>query len=303
MSDITMTNAITSLNMALPIECQDLHLSYRKKEILKGIDFTLEQGSVLGLIGKNGAGKSTLIQCLMGLLQPQQGSAHLFGCPSLNLSTACKQRLAYVPQQNHSFTWMTVEDSLNFVSSLYEKWDGIYAETLVKQWDIPLKENIDKLSPGQEQRLALVRALAPRPALLVLDEPASALDPLARRDLLREVVEHACDDGTTVLFSTHIVSDLERVSSRVAFLDEGQLLLNHTLDDLKEQVIRVLIPAGMKADYTAKMPGEIKRKIIGNGDLSLLLFTDHKTVEAYYHHPRFLVDTLSLEDLFIEVVE
>src|SRR5690606_11579193 len=146
------------------------------------------------------------------------------------------------------------------LGQLYPDWDPAHAAHLLQRWDLDPKRPIGKLSPGQAQRLAMVRALAPRPALLVLDEPASALDPVARRELLRELVTQAMDSGTTVLFSSHIVSDLERVASRVAFLHEGRLLLDRALDEVKDEVVRLTIPAAATTHLPASLPGELVRR-------------------------------------------
>ena len=180
----------------------------------------------------------------------------------------------------------------DYLSQLYPDWDPAHAAGLLRRWDIDPSRPIGKLSPGQAQRLAMARALAPRPWLLVLDEPASALDPVARRELLRELVTQAMDSGTTVLFSSHIVSDLERVASRVAFLQEGRLLLDRALDEVKDEVVRIHVPAAL--------PGELVRRQTAGGELQLVVagrkgWQDLLLVEGVR------VDRLGLEDLFIEV--
>lgn len=250
-SVLTLDASPADLDLDLPVAARDLHLAFGKREVLRGVDLQLARGEVVGLIGRNGAGKSTLLACLLGLLQPQRGQAQVFGGPALRLDDARKQRLAFVPQQPQAFGWMKVEELLAFAARLYPEWDPHRAATLLRRWELDPGQAIGKLSPGQAQRLALVRALAPRPALLVLDEPASALDPVARRDLMREIVTQTCDEGATVLFSSHIVSDLERVASRVAFLNDGRFLLDQPLDELKDRVLQVIVPAGAPPAFDA----------------------------------------------------
>lgn len=292
----------TDLDLDLPLGADGLHLSYGKHVVLRGVDLHLPRGQVLGLIGRNGAGKSSLIGCLLGLLRPQAGQARVFGAPALALDDARKQQLGYVPQQPQSFGWMKVGQLMGYLAQLYPQWERAHADALLKRWDLDPAQAIGKLSPGQAQRLAVVRALAPRPALLVLDEPASALDPVARRELLRDIVEQAIDNGTTVLFSSHIISDLERVASHVAFLHEGRILLNQPLEELKGQTVRLLVPAASAAQLPAKLPGELARKPLSDGRLSLVVsqregWQDLLTVEGIH------ADRLNLEDLFIEVAE
>lgn len=290
------------LNLEIPVRVLDVHLAYGKQAVLKGVDWEISRGEVVGLIGRNGAGKSSLFHALLGLVKPQRGRAELFGIPALELNEQCKQRLGFVAQESKAFGWMTVNNLLDFAGGLYDNWDSQYADRLVKRWDLPRQQKINLLSPGQAQRLALVRAMAPRPALLVLDEPASALDPVARRDLLREIITHTCDDGTTVLFSTHIVSDLERIASRVAFLDEGRLLLDDQLEDIKERVFRVIVPSALAGTLRDVFPGELKRRIGADGDLSLLLLSSVHQLPESLRRPDVQVDQLCLEDVFIEVV-
>lgn len=287
------------LDMDLPIHAQALHLAFDDLDVLRGVDLQLARGEVVGLIGRNGAGKTSLLHCLLGLLQPSQGRARLFGGDALRLDDTRKQQLGFVPQQAQAFGWMRVEELLAFLRQLYPSWDGQHATALLRRWELDPKQTISKLSPGQAQRLALVRALAPRPALLVLDEPAASLDPVARRDLLREIITHTCDEGATVLFSSHIVSDLERVASRVLFLNEGRLLLDQPLDELKDRVLRLSLPSAQIAAFNAPLPGELSRRQAGD-TTRILLHTDN-VPPALLTQPGLRIDRLTLEDLFIEV--
>ncbi|WP_430544001.1 ABC transporter ATP-binding protein [Xanthomonas sacchari] len=302
MSSVVMAAAAQAdLDMQPPLAAQDLHLAFGARPVLLGVDLQVARGEVVGLIGRNGAGKSTLLACLLGLLQPQRGQARVFGGPALRLDDARKGRLGFVPQQPQAFGWMQVAELLAFASQLYPDWDAHRATTLLRRWELDPSQSIGKLSPGQAQRLTLVRALAARPALLVLDEPASALDPVARRDLMREIVTETCDAGTTVLFSSHIVSDLERVASRVAFLHQGRLLLDQPLDELKDSVLRVTLPpkaAALLGD--AVLRGELARRHSADGGIAVLLHASEPP-SALLGVPGLRVDRLGLEDLFIEV--
>lgn len=284
-----------------PLSAHGLAHGYEGNNVLAGVDLTLAPGSVLGLIGRNGAGKSTLIRAMLGLLEPLAGSALVFGEPALKLSDDAKSRIAYVPQQPEALAWLTAEQMLDFVGRFYPRWDAEFAKNTLDRWKIQPNRLLAKLSPGERQRVDLIRALASQPELLVLDEPAAALDPVARRELLRELALRAGESGTTVLFSTHIVSDLERVASEVAFLHNGKLVLHCGVDDTKECYGRLWIPARMTAAAPAQ---SLSRRRNEDGSLSLVVERD-----AQGHWPEAAtlpgvrIDALGLEDLFVEIAE
>ena len=289
---------------ALPLRATQLVKAYVSRKVLDGVSLDVPQGAVLGLIGRNGAGKSTLLRCLLGLIEPGSGEAFVFGEPALRMGVRSKQRLSYVPQQPDALGWLKLGEMLDFIGRFYPRWDHRYVDTTLTRWELPRHRILKTLSPGERQRVALIRALAPQPELLVLDEPAASMDPVARRELLREIVTRAAESGTTVVLSTHIVSDLERVASHVAFLHRGRLLLNAPLDDIKEHVCRLTLPAAVAARLKGELPGERSRRVLGDGRVSLVIEREAGggplpvTLE-----PDVRCDALGLEDLFIEVVE
>ncbi|MFT3904708.1 MAG: ABC transporter ATP-binding protein [Steroidobacteraceae bacterium] len=288
----------------IPLFCDGIGKSYAGRQVLKDIRLSVPRGGVLGLIGRNGAGKTTLIRILMGLQHADRGEARLCGESPLRLTDNTRQQLGYVPQQPDALAWMRVGDMLDFIGSFYAQWDSEFVRNALQRWQIDPKQPLAKLSPGERQRVALIRALASRPQLLVLDEPAAALDPVARRDLLREIAQRAADQGTTVLFSTHIVSDLERVASHLAFLHEGSLILDTTMDELKETHARLVLPASAATTLTGLLPGELRRRSLPDGGLSLLLTrSPGSDWPAATHLPGARLDVLGLEDLFVEVTE
>jgi ABC-2 type transport system ATP-binding protein len=284
---------------AAPLAVHKLAHGYEDGLVLAGIDLTLQQGSVLGLIGRNGAGKSTLIRAMAGLLKPDSGEARLFGEPALRLTDSVKARLAYVPQQPEALAWLTAQQMFDYVGRFYPSWDASFAKTKLREWGILPNKVLGKLSPGERQRVDLIRALASQPSLLILDEPAAALDPVARRDLLREIALRAGEAGTTVLFSTHIVSDLERVASDIAFLHQGKLLLQCAVDETKERFARLWLPASMTAAAPSNTLGQTRH---ADGSLSLVIErrADGSWPEAA-RLPGARVDALGLEDLFVEI--
>jgi ABC-2 type transport system ATP-binding protein len=217
------------------IELRGIVKSYGKKEVLTGLDLAVPKGSVLGLLGTNGAGKTTLIKCALGLIRPQQGEARLLGEDSWNLSAEAKARIGYVPQVVNLYPWMKIRHLIEYTAPFYPNWNHELVARLTKEWDIPREDRIGPLSVGQLQKVAILLALGHEPELLVLDEPAASLDPLARRQFLQMIIELAEPGKRTVLFSTHITSDLERVADSVAILKSSRIAWQGLLEDLKEQ--------------------------------------------------------------------
>ena len=217
------------------IELRGVCKSYGRKQVLTGLDLSVPKGSVLGLLGTNGAGKTTLIKCALGLIRPQSGETRLLGEPSWTLSAGAKMRIGYVPQVINLYPWMKVRHLIEYTSAFYPKWNHDLADRLVTEWSIPTEDRIGPLSVGQLQKLAILLAVAHEPELLLLDEPAASLDPLARRQFLQMIIDLAEPGRRSVLFSTHITADLERVADTVAILKSGRIAWHGLLEDLKEQ--------------------------------------------------------------------
>ena len=217
------------------IELRGLCKSYGRKPVLTGLDLSIPRGSVVGLLGTNGAGKTTMIKCALGLIRPQSGEARLLGEPAWSLSAAAKMQIGYVPQVVSLYQWMKIRHLIDYTSAFYPNWNHELADRLVGRWSMPLDDRVRTLSVGQLQRLSILLALAHEPELLILDEPAASLDPLARRQFLQMIIELAEPERRTVLFSTHITSDLEHVADRVAILKSGRIVWHGLIEDLKEQ--------------------------------------------------------------------
>jgi len=287
-----------------PVICQNLYKRYGGRQVLDDVSLSIPKGAVLGLIGLNGAGKTTLLRILVGLLMPESGSATILGEQALQLTDASKIRLGYVPQKPEALDWMTVESMLQFVSGFYPTWDSEYMWNSLMRWNIAPSARLAKLSAGERQRVALIRVLASCPELLILDEPASALDPVSRRDFLREIALRAGDAGMTVVFSTHIVSDLERVASHVCFLHESKLLLDAAMDDLKETHARLSVPREAAGTVSERLPGEIARRRRRDGGVSIVLSRkDLAPWPAAAIASEGTLEPMNLEDLFIEVTD
>jgi ABC-2 type transport system ATP-binding protein len=297
-------NAVSAIyDITATVRCEGIGHRYDDRVVLENVSFRVPRGSILGLVGRNGAGKSTLIRILLGLLQPTEGTSWILGESSLALSDASKARLGYVPQQPDALAWMRVGDMLDFVARLYPRWDAGFVRRELARWNLDSQQPLVRLSPGERQRVALIRALAVTPDVLVLDEPAAALDPVARRELLREIVLRAADLGTTVLFSTHLVSDLERVASHVMFLHKHTVVLDSPVEDIPERYARVVVPAEY-ASRAFPVNGELSRRRRADGSIAVVVTRlPHEPWPIAGNLPEARVDSLGLEDLFIEVTE
>ena len=219
------------------IEVSSITKRFDNRTVLDQLDWKIMPGQVVGLLGRNGAGKSTLIECLLGLRETDAGTVTLFGEDVARLSDGARARIGYVPQQSDLFEWLTPRQLLAYFKALYPRWNDAKVDALLARWGFDSAmcgKPVSQLSGGEKQRLSIIRALAHDPELLILDEPVSSLDPVGRRDFLREMIDGVIERGTSVLFSTHILSDLERVALDVAFLKGGKIALQGPLDDLLE---------------------------------------------------------------------
>jgi ABC-2 type transport system ATP-binding protein len=220
------------------IEVSSISKRFDQRAVLDGLSWRIVPGQVVGLLGRNGAGKSTLLECLLGLRETDAGTVTLFGEEVANLSEAARARIGYVPQQSDLFEWLTPRQMLAYFKALYPRWNDAKVDALLARWgfdELQCSKPINRLSGGEKQRLSIIRALAHEPELLILDEPVAALDPVGRRDFLRELIDGVIERDTTVVFSTHILSDLERVALEVAFLKDGKIALQGPLDELLEK--------------------------------------------------------------------
>jgi ABC-2 type transport system ATP-binding protein len=234
------------------MEFNNIHRAYTKGvNVLDGVSFSLAPGEVVGLLGKNGAGKTTLIRIAMGMLQPQDGSVRLFGLDPREDPVQVKKRVGYVSEDQILPEFLKVREVIKLHRGLFPTWDVDLERQLLERFDVPMNSKIKTLSKGQARQVALLCAVSHRPELLVLDEPAGGLDPAVRREFLETAIQLLNEAGTTILFSSHYMSDVERLAGRIVMIHEGKVLLDNELDDLREEFSLALVPFDSGAGHAS----------------------------------------------------
>ncbi len=225
----------------LVIEIRGLTRQFAATRALDNVSLAVPRGVVFGLIGANGAGKTTLIRHVLGLLRAQAGSVRVFGRDPVREPVGVLSRVGYLSEEGDLPGWMRVGELMRYLRAFYPRWDEDYAEDLRRQFALDRSAKVKELSKGQRARAGLLVALAYRPELLLLDEPSSGLDPIVRRDILGAIVRTIADEGRTVLFSSHLLDEVERVSDRVAMLDSGRVLFAGDCDEIKAAHYRLTL--------------------------------------------------------------
>jgi ABC-2 type transport system ATP-binding protein len=256
------------------IRVDHLTRHFGAKAALDRVSLTVLRGSVFGLVGENGAGKTTLIKHILGLLRAEAGSIHVFGLDPVRDCVGVLSQIGYLSEENDLPGWMRVSEFLGYMRAFYPNWDDDYAAELRSAFDLDPYGRLRNLSKGQRARVSLVAALAYRPDLLVLDEPSSGLDPIVRRDILGAIIRTIADQGRTVLFSSHLLDEVESVSDHVAMLHRGHVLFCAGLDDIKETHHRLTLHFETELDSAPELAGALacegrgrEWKVLCNGRL------------------------------------
>lgn len=284
------------------IVVNNLTRSYGGPPVLKGLEFRVPKGSIWGFLGRNGSGKTTAIKTLAGLIRPESGDVRILDGDPWTFGAIERQRVGYLSEKQSLPPMIRVSKLVKFCASLYPAWDHPLCDGLLNRFQIPMKSRTYKLSLGQQRLLAFVLALAPRPDVLLLDEPAANLDVVARREFLDQILELIRDGEKSVLFSTHILSDVERVADRVGILSDGKLVVDGSLDDLKESV-RQLRFFGFQGEIPDQIPGAIRLRRDRNELMAVLRLDGPDAAAQLASRLGCQVEDnpLSLEDLFIEL--
>jgi len=216
------------------IAISQLTRRFGAKAALDSVTLDVARGGVHGLVGANGAGKTTLIKHILGLLRAESGTVRVFGLDPVADPVGVLSRIGYLSEENDLPGWMRVDELIRYSRSFYPAWDDAYAEELKATFALEGAAKIKALSKGQKARAGLLIALAYRPELLVLDEPSSGLDPIVRRDIVGAVIRTIADEGRTVLFSSHLLDEVEQVADHVTMIANGKIALSAPLRSIKE---------------------------------------------------------------------
>ncbi len=230
------------------LQTSSLTRSFGSHHVIRGLDLEVPRGCVYGFLGRNGAGKTTTLRMLMGILSPHGGTMTLDEQVVKRTTPRMRRRIGYVSQQQHFWPWMQVQRLGRFVGAFYPTWDAAHFDALLQRLQVDPAQRVGALSGGTRMKLAMALALAHRPPLLVLDEPTAGVDPVTRREIL-DLLRHAVQqDGHTVLFSTHHISEVEAIGDQVGILHEGRMFWQGPVERLGDHVRRIVgeLPAGAR---------------------------------------------------------
>ncbi|MEZ6138239.1 MAG: ABC transporter ATP-binding protein [Pirellulaceae bacterium] len=217
------------------VQVEHLSRQFGKTTALNDVSLTLEPGLVYGLVGANGAGKTTLIKHLMGLLRAKHGSVKVFGVDPVREPVNVLSRIGYLSEQRDLPEWMQIDEMLEYLSAFYPAWDRAYVAELLETFALDASKKVKQLSKGMRAQAGLIAAVAHHPELLLLDEPSTGLDAVVRKDILNAVIRAVADNGRTVLFSSHLLDEVELMSDHVFMINQGKLVLEGSLEDIREQ--------------------------------------------------------------------
>ncbi|MBI2930603.1 MAG: ABC transporter ATP-binding protein [Planctomycetes bacterium] len=264
-----------------------------------GLTFAVREGSVVGFLGLNGSGKTTTMRLLTGLMRAEAGVVRVLGEDPWTMGPDTRRRIGYLSEKDFPFPQLTFEQAVSFTSRVHPRWDADYLERLVRLLAIPTRAPYQVLSRGQQRKYQLALTLAPRPEIILLDDPAQGLDVTVRRDFVESILPLLQEGRSTVLFSSHIMSDVERIADSIAVLHEGRLILQESLDTLKEYACRVVVTG----ERCILPPDALCVRRAQGETRFTLLRADEKELEPLRRDGgRVELNPLGLEDLFVDLV-
>lgn len=287
-------------NQPATVEAMGLTKRFGATLAVDSLNLSIPAGTTLGFIGPNGAGKTTTIRMLMGMLRPTAGGARVLGCDVLDHPAEMKQHIGYVPELHFVYRWMRVRDAIGFCRSLFRDWNDERCHELLALFELDQRKRVKQLSKGMLAKLSLLLALAHDPEVLILDEPTSGLDPLIREEFLDGVLRSICDERRTVLFSSHVLSDVQRLADRVALIHDGRLLAHCPTDELVSGTkrIRVVLPHG--GPPCAPPPGTLYQRLEQREWLLTVQGFSSGTLD--YLHQRCPAGSVEVSDLGLEEI-
>jgi ABC-2 type transport system ATP-binding protein len=261
------------------VDIKGVSRSFGKTVALDEVDLAVPKGSVVGLVGENGAGKTTLLKHVLGLFRAKTGSVRVFGKDPVEDPEAVLGEIGYLSEVRDLPDWMKIGELMSYTKAFFPSWDDAFAEELREMFELSLDQKVKTLSRGQRARAGLIAAIAHRPQLLVLDEPSSGLDPVVRRDILSAIIRTVADEGRTVLFSSHLLDEVQRVSDHVAMLHLGKMLLTSPMDDVLTSHHRLTVRFEQPLDSPLKLDGALRCEGEGR-EWTVLCNGEQASVEA-----------------------
>ena len=275
---------------------------YGRRCVVDSLNLHVPRGSVYGLLGRNGAGKSTTIKMLLGMVQPSYGGAELLGEEVNQLRPETRSRIAYLAEGHPLYRWMTVGDAVCFTRGFYPTWNDALLEQILDHFGLARRAKIRRLSRGERAQVSLALAVAPDPELLILDDPTLGLDTVVRRDFLESLIQIIQRQGRTILFSSHILGDVERVADRIGILVDGALRVDCPTEHFKESIRKVVLEFEAEPPEFPSCEGLVSAYGVGTRlELIFVGYSDAQRRLAEGLAPkRVEVVELNLEDAFIE---
>ena len=287
------------------VQMTGVYKRFGKIQALDGVDLSIYPGSIIGLLGANGAGKSTLLRHIIGLYLPDRGRCTAFGCEAGKLGPEQLARIGYVHQEGELLDWMKTGQLIRYVSTYYPSWNRGLEEKYIADFEVSTEARVGSLSPGQRQKLAILLAIGFEPELLILDEPAAALDPVMRANFLDLLLQIIQDENKTIIISSHILSDVEKVIDHVVIMKQGRILLDFGFDELRERFSRVRVSA-LSGELPRELPfANVVQCRRSNGEAILTLqdcSPEQLQQQAESLNCRVEIQTLPLEDIYKIIV-
>jgi len=275
---------------------------YGSKRVVDCLNLRVQQGQVYGFLGRNGAGKSTAIKMLMGMVQPDYGEAELLGEKVSELRPETRERIAYIAEGHPLYNWMSIGEAVRFTRAFYSQWNDTLVEQILDHFELSRKQKLRRLSNGQRAQVSLALAVAPEPELLILDDPTLGLDTVVRRDFLESLIQIIQRKGRTILFSSHVLGDVERVADRIGIMVNGVLRVDCPTDHFRESVKKLVLDFPGPAPEKVDCPGLVNCWNLGSQlELVLVGYDDLQRTAVEALEPRNIqVIDLNLEEAFIE---
>lgn len=297
-----------TLENSLPepaVQVSGLSKFYDGKAVVKNVSFSIPTGTVYGFLGCNGAGKSTTTKMMMGMVPADSGSVRLLGHDIHEMSPRVRERIAYIAEGHPFYSWMTIRDAIQFTKSFYRNWNEELLQQMLDHFGLSVKKKIKRLSKGQQAQVSLALAMAPQPELLIMDDPTLGLDTVVRREFLESMIQIIQRQGRTIMFSSHVLGDVERVADRIGIMVGGVLRVDCTVDEFKQAVRKLVLQFGGTIPENLSFPqasGVVgSRTVLDRLEVIVVgLNEEHQHLAESLGPKQITVEEMNLEDAFVE---